>query len=449
VTAAAKLPAIIASRYLPVRVIGRGGMGVVYEVVHARTGEHLALKLLLAGGAAPIKDLNRFKREARAPGKIKSEHVVHVLDADTAPELDDAPFLVMELLLGHDLEQLAAQSRPSPSLVVEWLRQIAPALDQAHRIGIIHRDLKPENLFLANQEGRPPMLKILDFGIAKITEDDATATGSGQILGTPRYMAPEQATQNSPVTGATDLYALGLVAYRLLAGESYYRGPMMSVLAELLHGVPSPPSARHPELGAGFDAWFLQACHREPQCRFSSASQQIEALAGALGLPGVQRTGEPAPPSPPVLDGASGPTVTDASPVASQRPRSKTRLVAMLAATLALFAGIFAYRAFSAGERTRLATQQAQLPVSPEVDVRHDAPAGLPVEPVPGPASIATPPLVEAAPPIAADARRITPPASAPARVAAPTPRRKSVRGPAPVSPPRSQATPDPYRDQK
>jgi eukaryotic-like serine/threonine-protein kinase len=445
VTAAAKLPAIIASRYLPVRVIGKGGMGVVYEVVDARTGQHLALKLLLAGGAASIADLHRFKREARAPAKIKSEHVVHVLDADTAPELDDAPFLVMELLEGLDLEQAATLAQPGPATVVDWLRQIAPALDKAHRMGIIHRDLKPENLFLANQEARPPRLKILDFGIAKITEEDSTATASGQILGTPRYMAPEQATQNSKVTGATDRYALGLVAYRLLAGESYYRGPMMSVLAELLHGVPSAPSARHPQLGAGFDAWFLQACHREPECRFPSASEQMEALARALGLPCVQPAGEPEPPSSPRVDAASGPVVTDASAVASRRPRSKKRLVALLGGTLALFAAIFAYCAAAVREGPR--PQDIASRGSPPSERGHDAPSAMPVEPVP---ASSTPPLVKATPPIASDAPQATPPAVA-ARAAAPTPRRKSVRATKPVPSPISGAAsaPDPYRDQK
>ncbi|HKO93275.1 MAG TPA: serine/threonine-protein kinase [Polyangiaceae bacterium] len=449
-TAAAKLPAVIASRYLPVRVIGRGGMGVVYEVVHAHTGEHLALKVLLAGGAAPITDLRRFQREARAPAQIKSEHVVHVLDADTAPELDNAPFLVMELLEGVDLEQAAALATPGPATVVEWLQQIAPALDKAHRMGIIHRDLKPENLFLANQEARPPLLKILDFGIAKLTEEDSTATASGQILGTPRYMAPEQATQSAKVTGATDLYALGLVAYRLLTGESYYRGPMMSVLAELLHGVPSAPSARHPQLGAGFDAWFLQACHREPERRFASASEQMEALARALGVPCLQHAAEPEFSSfTPAADATSSPSVTDAPPVASQGLRSKKRLVALVGATLAFLAAIVAYRAFSAQEGTRLDTQHATLLGSPQLNVGHGASAGLAVEPAPAPASLSAAPLVEATPPIPSEAPRTTPPAAAPASMAAPAPRRKAVKAPAAVTSASSVSAPDPYRDQK
>jgi serine/threonine protein kinase len=282
-SAASDLPAKIASRYLPVRLIGKGGMGVVYEVVHAHTGEHLALKVLQGSAGAPAEALDRFKREARAPAQIRSENVVRVSDADVAPELDDAPFIVMELLDGLNLEQAAARSKPDPTTVVGWLRQIAPALDKAHRLGIIHRDLKPENLFLATVDGRPPVVKILDFGIAKMAEEGSAATVSGQVLGTPKYMAPEQAARHPRVTPATDRYALGLITYRLLVGESYHRGAVMSILAEVMHGAPSAPSTRNPSLGPAFDAWFLQACHREPERRFDSAGRSARRGARLAG----------------------------------------------------------------------------------------------------------------------------------------------------------------------
>ena len=282
---APQLPSIIASRYVPVRLIAQGGMGAVYEVEHARTGQHLALKVLLLGVGSSAEAIERFKREARASARIKSEHVVRVIDADVAPELEGAPFLVMELLEGMDLERAASASPPSQELVVEWLRQVARAIDKAHHLGIVHRDLKPENLFLTTVEDRPPIVKVLDFGIVKMIEDGTGATGSGAILGTPKYMAPEQATSDGRVTPATDRYALGLVAYRLLTGTSYYHGDVMSILGELLYGSLEPPSKRHPGLGGAFDAWFLRACHRSPAERFTSAAEQIESLSAALGMP--------------------------------------------------------------------------------------------------------------------------------------------------------------------
>ncbi len=284
---AQNFPAVIAGRYQPVRLIAKGGMGAVYEVEHARTGERLALKVLLSGVGASAENLERFKREARASARIKSEHVVRVIDADVAPELDGAPFLVMELLDGMDLERKAAAALPDPATVVDWLRQVAIAIDKAHRLGIIHRDLKPENLFLTTVEDRPPFVKVLDFGIIKMAEDGTGATGSGQIIGTPRYMAPEQASSSERVTPATDLFALGLVAYRLLTGESYFKGDPINVLAQLLYEPMRPLSEKHPQFGKAIDAWFSRACHRDPTQRFSSAAEQVESLSAALGLPTI------------------------------------------------------------------------------------------------------------------------------------------------------------------
>jgi serine/threonine-protein kinase len=285
--AGSNLPEIIASRYRPVRLIATGGMGAVFEVEHIRTGERLALKVLSSGANASPDALARFKHEARASARIRSDNVVRVTDADIAPELGGVPFLVMELLEGTDLEHAAKAAPPAPATVVEWLRQVARAIDKAHALGIVHRDLKPENLFLAKrQEGDgSPQIKILDFGIVKMIEEGTAATGTGQILGTPKYMAPEQASANAPVTPATDRCALGLIAYRLLVGESYYQGGVMVILGQLLHGQLQAPSARGSRLGDGFDGWFLKACHRSPNERFASASEQIEALAVALGLP--------------------------------------------------------------------------------------------------------------------------------------------------------------------
>src|SRR5437762_1881484 len=130
--APAKLPALIAGRYVPVRLIARGGMGVVYEVEHTVTGEHLALKVLPSGVGASRDVLERFKREARVSARIRSDHVVRVTDADVAPELDGAPFLVMELLEGADLDRRAAEAPPDRATIVDWLRQIAAAIDKAH-----------------------------------------------------------------------------------------------------------------------------------------------------------------------------------------------------------------------------------------------------------------------------------------------------------------------------
>jgi serine/threonine-protein kinase len=280
----------IAGRYRVVRLLGRGGMGVVYEVEHLRTAQRLALKLLTATHQEAAVD--RFKRESRAASRIQGDHIVRVTDADVAPELGGCPFLVMELLVGTDLEHAVAAGPVGPVTAVEWLRQVARGLDAAHEAGIVHRDLKPENLFLTRREDGTPLVKILDFGVAKLAEEGGALTQSGQFLGTPAYMAPEQAdSREGPTTAAADRYALGLIAFRLLVGRSYWRpGTLAQLLAQVLTEKMVPASERGSTLGPAFDAWLLRACDRDPARRFPSAREQVDALAAALGAPTLERT---------------------------------------------------------------------------------------------------------------------------------------------------------------
>jgi serine/threonine-protein kinase len=259
-------------------------MGAVYEVEHEHTGQRLALKVLTQQPGASVE---RFKRETRAASLIQSEHIVRVTDADAAPELDGAPFLVMELLEGQDLERATGDAPAAPTDVVEWLRQVARALTKAHDAGIIHRDLKPENLFLTQREDGTPLVKILDFGIAKMHAEATALTASDSILGTPGYMAPEQTdSRGPPLTLRADVFALGLIAFKLLTGRMYWRsGSLAQLLAQILAEPMPPPSERGASFGPAFDAWFLRSCDRDPGRRFASASEQVEALAAALGLP--------------------------------------------------------------------------------------------------------------------------------------------------------------------
>jgi serine/threonine-protein kinase len=286
------LPPLIGGRYRPVRLIGKGGMGAVYEVEHLHTGQRLALKVLTPQPGASVE---RFKREARAASRIKSDHIVQVTDADVAPELAGAPFLVMELLDGSDLEGATGKHPAAPEDVIEWLRQVARGLAKAHDAGIVHRDLKPENLFLTRREDGSPLVKILDFGIAKIVSEGSALTQSGGILGTPAYMAPEQTdSRGPPVTVRADLYAIGLIAFKLLTGRMYWRDTSLAQLIAQILAEPMPPaSERGASLGAPFDEWFRRACDRDPEKRFASAVEQVDALAVALGLPEQTRVSGP------------------------------------------------------------------------------------------------------------------------------------------------------------
>ncbi|UQA57665.1 protein kinase domain-containing protein [Polyangium aurulentum] len=286
---AGPMPSIIGQRYRILGEIGRGGMGTVYRVEHIHTGEALALKVLHEQGPDKGEAMERFRREARAPALIRSEHVVRVTDADLAPELGGAPFFVMELLEGMDLEQRVDRQGPlPPEEVAEVFLQMSRALDRAHAVGLVHRDLKPANLFLARTDTRTT-LKILDFGISKLRDAPAmrSVTFDGVLLGTPLYMAPEQATGNSQdASPATDIWAAGLIAFWLLTGRPYWKAvKLYDILREILVTPMPPATERAPELPEAFDDWFARSCHRTPSERFSSAGEQAAALARMLTGP--------------------------------------------------------------------------------------------------------------------------------------------------------------------
>ncbi|MCC6528399.1 MAG: serine/threonine protein kinase, partial [Polyangiaceae bacterium] len=292
------MPATVGGRYRVLEELGRGGMGVVYRVEHLHTGERLALKVMLGAAAAHPAFVERFRREAFVPALVKSEHVVRVTDADVAPELGGAPFLVMELLEGVDLEQRLRERGPlSSHALVALLRPVADALDRAHHRGIVHRDLKPENLFLHHRPDGSVTVKVLDFGIAglgaALGPDAARLTSTGSILGTPGYMAPEQARGDVAAIGpATDVWALGLVAFRCLGGRDYWPGPSAGeVVAQILTAPLAPPSTLVPGLPGAFDAWFARSCAREPAARFATSGEQVAALAATLGGAGDAELG--------------------------------------------------------------------------------------------------------------------------------------------------------------
>ncbi|MFO0578847.1 MAG: protein kinase [Polyangia bacterium] len=299
-----KVDSLISGRYRIVRELGRGGMGVVYQVQHANTGENLALKVLLAHTGAQADMIERFKREMRAPARIRSEHVVRITDADVAPELDGALFLVMEMLDGFDLEQILRKRGPYSPLEAVWLlTQAARGLDKAHGVGIVHRDLKPENLFLHCREDDTLIVKLLDFGIARLvdrgnlTAAQAKVTQSGAILGTPMYLSPEQAMGDSDKLGPhSDIWSIGLIAYELLTGKTYFEADNVAkLIGQICFAPMPPPSQRAPGLSPGFDRWFERSCDRDPAKRWPSVGVQVAALADALELAPQAAQGGDAP----------------------------------------------------------------------------------------------------------------------------------------------------------
>ncbi len=282
---------VIADKYRVINQLGEGGMGQVYLVQHIKTDERFALKILNPSVAKTATTRERFRREAKTPARIDSDHVCRVVDTDIATDLESAPFLVMEYLRGQNLQDLSDELGPLPPReVLVYLRQMAIALDKAHAIGIVHRDLKPENLFLTTRDDGTPCLKILDFGIAKLsgaTGDLAfvKATQTGDVFGTPMYMSPEQCkSEAEKISAQSDIWALGLIAHRLLTGDDFWTANTLTHLIAQIAYEPMPTAAeRGADFGPAYEAWFQRCCNRDVSQRFASAGEAVRALQEAFG----------------------------------------------------------------------------------------------------------------------------------------------------------------------
>ncbi|MCL2449490.1 MAG: serine/threonine protein kinase, partial [Polyangiaceae bacterium] len=213
---------VLAGKYQVERVLGSGGMGVVVAARHLQLDERVALKFLRPEAGEHPEALSRFAREAKAAVKIKSEHVARVIDVGTLE--NGSPFIVMEFLEGKDLGAwLLANGPLRVDQAAEFLLQACEAIAEAHSLGIVHRDLKPANLFVIRRNDGLESIKVLDFGISKVTGrmrgGSTSGTQAGIIIGSPHYMSPEQMRSSRDVDPQSDIWSLGIVLYELLAGH--------------------------------------------------------------------------------------------------------------------------------------------------------------------------------------------------------------------------------------
>ena len=259
-------------------VIGRGGMGEVYRARDEETGEDAAVKVLREHAFSMDNHLRRFLREGEIAGGFQSENIVRVLGVGVIGE--QLPYIAMELLKGKELSQwLRDKGRLETSEVKELVRQVSRGLDEAHGAGVIHRDLKPQNLFYCEPEGR---WKILDFGVSKNTGKGHSLTLQGSVIGTPGYMAPEQAT-GGHVDIRADVFVLGAVVYRCLTGRQPFIGPdAPAVMFEIVYGVPPKPSELNPQLHPSVDEVILRAMEKDPMRRYQSVGAFAAALHAVL-----------------------------------------------------------------------------------------------------------------------------------------------------------------------
>ncbi|MCL2449298.1 MAG: serine/threonine protein kinase, partial [Polyangiaceae bacterium] len=274
---------VVDGKYRLVRTLGEGGMGIVFEADHLLLREKVAIKFLRPEVVRLPEATARFQREARASVRMRGPHVVHVIDVDS--DADGRPYMVMELLRGRDLEaELRERGRLPVAEAAGWLLQACGAVAEAHDAGIVHRDLKPSNLFLAEADGTR-VVKVLDFGISKMTQEpELPVTSTTMTFGTPLYMSPEQLRSSRDVDARTDVWALGVILYELVAGMPPFRGTTTAAIAAIVADATPSLSAVRTDTPSGLERVVATALAKSPERRFPN----VEAFAAAL-LPFASR----------------------------------------------------------------------------------------------------------------------------------------------------------------
>jgi len=464
---------LVAGKYVVERVLGMGGMGLVLAARHVDLDERVAIKMLLPHVPPQGEPAARFIREARAAIKIRSEHVVRVLDVGRLET--GAPYIVMEYLDGCDLGQLVERSGPLPiDDAIEYVTQACEAIAAAHSLGIVHRDLKPGNLFLTYGADGRPCVKVLDFGISKISEGVGgpapELTTTATIMGTPAFMSPEQLRSTRDVDARADIWSMGAIVYALLTGAPPYDGESNAdVSAKIIRDPPPPLRSRRADASPELEAAVMRCLEKEPDRRFADVSELARALAAAANRESVRAAAErvarvAAGIAPTLVSGheagATSPAQAATPPAGDtrtasawgestgreERSRRRTGLVAgLLLAGAVAGVGLVAMRSRSGGGRGGSAVGTAAAGAGPTAPVSMVASASGPASapgPAPGPASasvsararaFAPPPARHAAPLSSpAPASRGAPSASPASRPAAPQPSASAAK-PAPA----------------
>jgi serine/threonine protein kinase len=436
---------VLAGKYRVERVIGEGGMGVVVAAHHIHLDERVALKFLLPNAVASVEAVSRFLREARAAAKIKSQHVARVMDVG---QLENGlPYMVLEYLDGRDLSAWLAQEGALPvAQAVDFVLQACEALAEAHGLGIVHRDLKPANLFCIRRPDGQLSIKVLDFGISKVTSPGANAhdmTRTSAFLGSPLYMSPEQMKAARDVDARTDVWSLGVILFELLAKSAPFNAESVTELAIKVATEP-PPSlrVRRPDAPKGLEAAIQKCLEKDRTKRYSDMGELASALrefgssqgretAGRVTSTMRRSQGAPVVSTSPVGAVTSPAASTAASWEQTHRGRGRVNTAAIAAASFAVVAALLLGGAYTLTHRSAAVsvvvtsltsavpeattpppttappaltagTSASSAPPAPD----RDASPGAPVSPSPGPVKTAPSPPSS---PLAAHPAPVTP----------------------------------------
>jgi serine/threonine-protein kinase len=273
----------VAGKYVVEGLCGRGGLAAVLSAMHVGLDQRVAIKMLLPEWSDEPHVVERFLREGRAATRIRSEHVVRVFDVGSLES--GAPYLVLEFLEGHNLDDVVGMWGPLPvPTTIDWVLQAAEAIAEAHSYGIVHRDLKPANLFLTRRADGSACIKVLDFGLSKLTDPNMEGAASKltrehDVLGSPHYMAPEQLRATRDADTPADVWALGAVLHELLTGTTPFRGETMPELCATVLTQPAPPlSSLRSNVPPEVEAAVLRCLEKEPAARFANLAELARAI---------------------------------------------------------------------------------------------------------------------------------------------------------------------------
>lgn len=282
---------VLGGKYRVERVLGAGGMGMVVAARHVQLGQRVALKFMLKEAMDDPANAERFAREARAAVRLQSAHTARVLDVGKLK--NGEPYMVMEYLDGHDLDEVVRRNGPMPPhIAVDYVLQACEAFAEAHSLGMIHRDIKPKNLFLTKTVDGRPLVKVLDFGLAK-TEGvmgDVSLTATSAVFGSPQYMSPEQMRSAKDVDTRSDIWSIGVCLYELLTARvPFDAGGIAEICAMVLKDPVVPPSRWVHGLPPDLDALVVKCLAKDPKDRFQTVAELAFALEPWSAMEGSAR----------------------------------------------------------------------------------------------------------------------------------------------------------------